>query len=368
MASGAPDSSAKGQVLVCPACQAKCRVRVSAASAVRCPTCGARIDLTRVADEPRREPTKRPVSQRARAAEEGEPSYEALAPEARSRVVAAPEPDLRALPPEEPPPPRFPLWGGIYTFPWHATTLRPWLMFGIGFTIVALLGAASHQVIILYEEAPITAQGIYFRVVVLFLKALGLFILWTCTFAGPYFLATVRDTAAGNDAIAAPDESVPEKFFLFAYLVWLGFCAAVPAGLLGVAARHFAGIPALGWAALPIWLIVFPFVLFGSFVNNSLLMLWSTPFVVSLLQRPLVVAVLYLTSAALVITCLALGFYVIGEMQYFLAPVTGFVWSACLLIYARLLGRVGYIVSGPEVTFNRPRRKKRRKSKADDEE
>ncbi len=27
----------------------------------------------------------------------------------------------------EPPPPRFPLLGGVYTFPWYRESLRPWL-------------------------------------------------------------------------------------------------------------------------------------------------------------------------------------------------------------------------------------------------
>ncbi len=30
----------------------------------------------------------------------------------------------------------------------------------------------------------------------------------------------------------------------------------------------------------------------------------------------------------------------------FLSPVTGCVWSACLLIYGRLLGRVAWVITG----------------------
>jgi heme exporter protein D len=46
----------------------------------------------------------------------------------------------------------------------------------------------------------------------------------------------------------------------------------------------------------------------------------------------------------------------------FLAPLTGFVWSACLLIYGRLLGRVVWVISGEhELAQHEARRQKKRK-------
>jgi hypothetical protein len=42
--------------------------------------------------------------------------------------------------------------------------------------------------------------------------------------------------------------------------------------------------------------------------------------------------------------------------------VTGFVWSAALLIYGRLLGRVGWLLTdGGEPTTARRRKRKKRK-------
>ena len=63
--------------------------------------------------------------------------------------------------------------------------------------------------------------------------------------------------------------------------------------------------------------------------------------------------------------CLALGYLTIAEYSHFLflAPLTGFVWSACLLIYGRLLGRVAWVVTGGHELSQRetrPRRKRRR--------
>ena len=44
-----------------------------------------------------------------------------------------------------------------------------------------------------------------------------------------------------------------------------------------------------------------------------------------------------------------------------LAPATGFVWSACLIIYARLLGRGAWVMSQIGVNVKKRRKKRRKK-------
>ena len=71
--------------------------------------------------------------------------------------------------------------------------------------------------------------------------------------------------------------------------------------------------------------------------------------------------------AVLLAPCVALGYLTIMYYQsfIFLAPLAGFVWSACLLIYGRLLGRVGWIISGEqEVAEREARRRRKGKSRA----
>jgi hypothetical protein len=54
-----------------------------------------------------------------------------------------------------------------------------------------------------------------------------------------------------------------------------------------------------------------------------------------------------------------LGYYTIGELLLFLLPLTAAAWSACLLIYARLIGRVAWVVS----VVDRPTKTGRKKSR-----
>src|SRR4029079_12219674 len=103
----------------------------------------------------------------------------------RSRVVSIEEPEEERPRPE---PPDYPLWQGVYLFPWQMQNLKAWFYYGLGFTIVAIMGAATHHVIILYENTSEAGQSVYFRVIILFIKALVVAFLWTGTFAGSYFL------------------------------------------------------------------------------------------------------------------------------------------------------------------------------------
>jgi hypothetical protein len=52
----------------------------------------------------------------------------------------------------------------------------------------------------------------------------------------------------------------------------------------------------------------------------------------------------------------------VGVRAVWLAPVAGLVWSACLLIYGRVLGRVGWVLTQTKAK----KRKKKRRRKLDD--
>jgi hypothetical protein len=68
-------------------------------------------------------------------------------------------------------------------------------------------------------------------------------------------------------------------------------------------------------------------------------------------------------SAVLLLPCVGLGYLTIAHYDrfLFLFPMTGFAWSACLLIYGRLLGRVGWIITGEQERAEREARRRRRK-------
>jgi len=267
---------------------------------------------------------------------------------------------------KRPPAPRVPLWWGVYGFPWHPCGLRAWFLFGIGLTLVALMGAGLHYVIDLFSSGDMGA-GIWLRVFILFMKGFVLFLLWTGSFAAGFFLETIQDTAAGNHEVDWPDDSIWEKFFTFWYLLWIFFCSAVPFAIAAAPFKSELGFGVFGWSLIPTAIFVLPFVLLCALANNSWFLFWNTDVVRNLLVRPLILLIVYVMSAVLLAPCVALGYLTIMYYQsfIFLAPLTGFVWSACLLIYGRLLGRVGWIISGgQELAEQDARRRRRRKPRA----
>jgi len=126
--------------------------------------------------------------------------------------------------------------------------------------------------------------------------------------------------------------------------------------------RPFLGFGVFGWSLVPSTILVFPIVLLCVLANNSWWMLGNREVLRNLLLRPHVLLILYLMSVLLLSPCVALGYLTIIDYGHFifLAPLTGFVWSACLLVYGRLLGRVGWIITGGQELANRKARRRRK--------
>src|SRR5262249_17501850 len=131
--------------------------------------------------------------------------------------------------------------------------------------------------------------------------------------------------------------------------------------------RWLVGLEIYLLAVTVTWMFVFPVVLLSSLTHDSGVKFWHPDVGRGLLGRPHVFAVLYLASAVLLAVGGVLGYLTIMELQLYLLPITGFTWSACVLIYGRLLGRVGWILVGDEEAAG-PRRKRRKKRRADAED
>jgi hypothetical protein len=73
---------------------------------------------------------------------------------------------------------------------------------------------------------------------------------------------------------------------------------------------------------------------------------------------------MYLLSALLLGPCVVLGYVTVVDYErfLFLAPITGYAWSAWLLIYGRLLGGVAWIISGERELAKRDIRRLRNRN------
>jgi hypothetical protein len=289
-----------------------------------------------------------------------EPDEEVRAPRRRR---PRPEPGAAAL------------WQGTFGFPWEPSNLRAWILFGIGWSLTALMTAVVWHLTVEYQRADELARNIYFRVLILWWKGVVLFFMWTGLYASGYFLATIQDTAAGHDKTKWPDENFGEKLVNLLYLMWVICWASLPAAPLVLGLRYAALRAGLevgaGWLVLLVvpWVLVltFPLLLLATQASQSVMGFWHDGLFRGLLKRPGLVGMFYLASGLLAVPCYVLGVATVfgsealrrggllaarppeeppGQPQYYLIPLTGFVCSAAVLIYGRLLGRVGGIVSG----------------------
>jgi hypothetical protein len=181
------------------------------------------------------------------------------------------------------------------------------------------------------------------------------------------FLAIVEDTAAGSDdidwSVGSWFEYVPRLIFL----IWLfGACLAV-AGAVLLPVALLTPLPRLTWCGLVAALAtaLCPIGLLSALSGNAFWMLVHPGVLLRLALRPAVVGTLYLYCALVVIPCLLFGTWVVAELQWWLAPTLGVVWASGWMIFARVLGRVAWLLT--ESDEKKVRRKKRRKAVIEDE-
>jgi hypothetical protein len=338
MADKTPHPAAQWLILTCPSCQAKSRVPAAAAPrGARCPRCGTSILAPQAPAETHVKAGPAPAAEA-----DDEPA------EPASPRVKWEEPD----PEPEPATPSsyWLLWRGVYSFPWHLHNLLGWFLNGVGFTLVVFCFAVVYWV----GEASAPWQA-----ALAFLKGAIAFLLWTGAYAGGTFLAAIQQTAVGHERVKPSDDSLKEKVMSFLYVAWLVVYSAVPVGIVLFPLKWYIGNQIFLLGVLPAVVFVFPWVLLGGLTNGSALSVWNSDLLLRVLRHPLVVLTLYVVSAALLVPCVVLGYLAIAQLQFYLAPPTGFVWATCFLIYGRLLGRVGYLLSEPDLSAKRRRKLKK---------
>jgi hypothetical protein len=431
-----PETKVKWLTFSCPSCRVRLRIKaVYAALRGRCPECGYRIDPLRPAaqepavvltsDEPlglvpveeewpepaqlvdreerssyglaaetanRPQPPAAPPPSagtfafvpgdepppRAEPADVGEQAYAVHAPEGaplpKEAALPTAEEVEELLPSPPPPPPPYPLWSGLYTFPWRADNLGVWFFQSLNFSLLAFLAIAM--------ELLFHTGGVYMIGVPLLIPVVGFVFFWTGIYASSCFLANVEETAAGNDRVAWPKGGgLIDGLGRFGYLAMIAGISFIPVVFLLTAAPEAAraGVadghghpPGAGprldlWWVLPLtpWLLLFPILLLSSLTAGLWWSLLDGRIVGGLFRRPGALFLICVPSLLLVGVSIGLAQEILLRPNFLLAAGAGFVWSAALLIYGRLLGRAGWILS--EARLGRGRGKRRPKKPYDGE-
>jgi hypothetical protein len=161
-------------------------------------------------------------------------------------------------------------------------------------------------------------------------------------YAAHSFFVVVQDTAAGNDEVTWPDEPYVDWFWQGFYLLWLG---GLGVGLCWLAVRRTelaTGDKVL--AALAGGWLLFPISLLSSLSASSpwIALHWTA--LLQMARHPAAVALSYAISAVLLGGWAILVVLGLASPLWWLLILAGPVGAACLLIYARLLGRLALVV------------------------
>jgi DNA-directed RNA polymerase subunit RPC12/RpoP len=252
-----------------------------------------------------------------------------------------------------PPPPKMPLLEGVWTFPWWPGSLRAYLWITLGVTILSLQAALI---------AALQSAG---QLGVVGSGMVGLGMIWVFIFTAAYastaFFGVIQDTAAGNDDIAWPEGGWKEYILPFLRLGWIGLLAGLLSFGLSLMCACFP--PLAGLMVLLLFPALFPSILLSSMANDSAFNVVNIKVVERFWKLKGSAIVLYLSSFVLLTVTLAVAY--VGAPRWYLAPVVGLVAAAAWLIYARMLGRIGWLMTREDEKRRERRRKKARRRQAE---
>ncbi len=324
-----------GFLVVCPICSARLHPPIRSESyRVRCPDCHepVRVPSPEEAEEILSRKEKR---SRKLPPVEGLPLPRMNRPHRVSTFYAAHQAQIRREPT-----PRAPNWtffSQVWSFPWQPTVLKKWLWLTFGFTVISALFG------ILLMIHDLTGGRGLFVAPFLLLPAIW-FSLWTLSYAASAVVIIIEDTAAGNHEIAHWSE-LGWRYGLhtaISLLLQLGLASLFGYGAGSISAAY--GGPFVIPAVLVTW-VAFPFLLLSMLETNTWYNPLSVPVARSLIKHPAAWLMFYILWIGL--------FLFIGGVTYLIAHWIGitmlilmtWIWSAGMLIAARLLGRLAWKVS-----------------------
>jgi len=324
-------------LVVCKVCGARLHPRPQREPrAVQCPDCHEPVrvpSLTEIAERKRREQIPAPLQQvQALPVPVPEPRPE-VSTEYWERTAAIKRE-------EEPDPPRWTFFSGVFTFPWHSEVWWRWLLLSLGLSILGLIVG----LVMLIFLGTSNYSGILLAFFVL--PAIWITI-WTVSYGASCWLVVVEDTASGNQRIHNWQQESWRDWVLTAcyvgYVISLSLVLGYGTGLLAeLAGNDFRlGMLATAW-------LVFPMLILSSLEAGLWWVPLTKPIVRSLAKHARDWFLYYILS-----TMVVGGGGLVGLLFLTRLPVTGLLllgpmWATVVLIHARLLGRLGSVISVAE--------------------
>ncbi len=161
-------------------------------------------------------------------------------------------------------------------------------------------------------------------------------------YAAYSLLVVLVNTAAGNDEVRWPGDTFMETVWQFWYLLWLVAVWAVPVILI-TGSLHASGMLAAAILGVVLWL-TFPLTLLSSLSASTRWVIYRPAMVGLFARHANLLLGFYIISGILGTACFAL-LYAGIQVSFLVLPLASFAAAVSWLIYGRLLGRVGHVVS-----------------------
>ncbi|MFK7821210.1 MAG: hypothetical protein AB8G99_21025 [Planctomycetaceae bacterium] len=233
-------------------------------------------------------------------------------------------------------PPNRVFFSNVFGFPFQGSVIGQWLIVAGGFTAFALIALL---VVSLYLGAAGVASAVL-AFIVLPAFWIGL---WIFSYATACAFIVVQETGAGNNEIREWMEGTwkdwASDLFCVGYIACLPLAIAWPIVQLTGYSYSQAAIPL---AILEF--LCFPVALLSALEQDSIWMPVSPPILKSLFKVIDGWFVFYVVSSLLFVACGAMSYFAVSSASILMAFGIGPVFSAAMFIYARLIGRLGWLI------------------------
>ncbi len=237
---------------------------------------------------------------------------------------------------EEDPPPTNVFFSNVFGFPWQGSVIGVWLVMAGALAAFSLMAVV---IVMLYAGASsmVSAVAAFIILPAFWVGA------WAFSYCSAASLVVIEETAAGNNEIR--DWMDPEwkdwmgKLFYVLYVGCLPIAIAWPIIGLSPYTYEQAAIPLIA-----IEFVFFPIALLSAMEQDSMWMPISGPIVKSLGRAFGGWVVFFVLTGLVLAAACGLTYASVKYMQLVSPVVLGPLWATTMLIYARLLGRLGWLI------------------------
>jgi hypothetical protein len=225
-------------------------------------------------------------------------------------------------------PPRWTFFSGVFLLPWRGDTIVRWGYMTFGFTAVILVGLVLKGL-----GSPLAA--VFFILPIIWIGFMSF------SYAAACGLCVLESTAGGLDRIEGwPEPNWKEWMAQMMYVGWIG---AIPLTVsYGLAVLgSFQGIPQ--FLTMPVaFFVIYPISLMSALEANSIWVPLTTSILGSLFKWWWCWLMFYFLSGLIGWGILAAAAFAVNSSNDILLVALAPFWAAGVLIYFRLLGRLGW--------------------------